>query len=185
MRKEILFLCTEKTEDTLGRIVNYCELEPKMYEKRLVKETDPLDIYKEIKRYYLLWGRPKKMYIDFTGGTKAMSAAMAMAGALIDVQLVYVGSNDYLTDFRIPNPGSETLIYINNPLTVFGDLEIEKALVLFERFNYAGAKERLSELKEGIPDPNIRQQLNFVYLLAKAYEAWDALDFVEAYKTMV
>lgn len=88
-------------------------------------------------------------------------------------------------DFRIPNPGSETLFYINNPLTVFGDLEIEKALVLFERFNYAGAKNRLAELKEGIPDPNIRQQLNFVYLLAKAYEAWDALDFVAAYDTMV
>lgn len=183
--QKVLFLCTEKTEETLGRIVSYCDLEPKMYEKRRVRETDPLDIYKEIKRYYLLWKRPKKMYIDFTGGTKAMSAAMAMAGALINVQLVYVGSNDYLADFRIPNPGSETLFYINNPLTVFGDLEIEKALVLFERFNYAGAKDRLAELKEGIPDPNIRQQLNFVYLLAKAYEAWDALDFVAAYDTMV
>lgn len=81
--KKVLFLCTEKTEETLGRIVSYCNLEPKMYEKRRVRETDPLDIYKEIKRYYLLWKRPKKMYIDFTGGTKAMS--VAMAGALIDV----------------------------------------------------------------------------------------------------
>lgn len=183
--KKILFLCTEKTEDTLGRIVSYCDLEPRMYEKSKVSETDPLDIYREIKRYYLQWKCPRKMYIDFTGGTKAMSAAMAMAGALIDVQLVYVGSNDYLADFRIPNPGSETLFYINNPLTIFGDLEIEKALVLFERYNYAGAQDRLSELKEDIPDPNIRQQLNFVYLLAKTYEAWDALDFVPAYNTMV
>lgn len=183
--KKVLFLCTERSEETLGRIVSYCDLEPQMYEKSKVSETNPLDIYREIKRYYLLWKRPRKMYIDFTGGTKAMSAAMAMVGALIDVQLVYVGSNDYLVDFRIPNPGSETLFYINNPLTIFGDLEIEKALVLFERFNYVGAQDRLSELKEDIPDPNIRQQLNFVYLLAKAYEAWDALDFIPAYNTMV
>lgn len=104
-----------------------------------------------------------------------------MAGSLIDVQLVYVGSNDYLTDFRKPNPGSETLFYINNPLAVFGDFEIEKALALFEKYNYAGAQEKLAHLKEGIPDLAIRQQLNFVYLLAKVYEAWDALDFEAAY----
>ncbi|MDE5824242.1 MAG: hypothetical protein K2H91_06115 [Lachnospiraceae bacterium] len=140
--KRILFLYTGQTEKTLNKIVRYCALEPDTYEKRKVSETDPLDIYREIKRYYLEWNRPEKMYIDFTGGTKAMSAAAAMAGALIDIQLVYVGTNDYLTDFRKPNPGSETLFYINNPLAIFGDLEIEKAFTLFERHNYAGAQEK-------------------------------------------
>lgn len=183
--KRILFLYTEQTEKTLNKIARYCMLEPDTYEKRKVSETDPLDIYREIKRYYLEWKKPEKMYIDFTGGTKAMSAAAAMAGALIDIQLVYVGTNDYLTDFRKPNPGSETLFYINNPLAIFGDLEIEKAFTLFERHNYAGAQEKLAVLKESIPDPNIRQQLNFVFLLAKVYEAWDALDFIPAYDNIV
>ena len=146
-----------------------------------MSETSPLDIYREIKRSYIGWKKPKKMYIDFTGGTKAMSAAAAMAGAMIDVQLVYVGSDDYLADFRKPNPGSEILFYIDNPLSVFGDFEIEKAMALFEKYNYAGAQEKLAELKESIPDPAIRQQMNFVYLLARAYEAWDALNFGEAF----
>lgn len=183
--KKILFLYTEQTGKTLNKIVKYCMLEPDVYEKSKVSETDPLDIYREIKRYYLEWNKPKKMYVDFTGGTKAMSAAAAMAGALIDIQLVYVGTNDYLVDFRKPNPGSETLFYINNPIAVFGDLEIEKAFALFEKYNYAGAQEKLAVLKESIPDPNIRQQLNFVFLLAKLYEAWDALDFVPAYEYVV
>ncbi len=182
--KRILFLYTDLTEKVLNKIVQHCALQPDMYEKSRVSETDPLDIYREIKRYYLEWKKPAKMYIDFTGGTKAMSAAAAMAGALIDIQLVYVGTNDYLADFRKPNPGSETLFYITNPLTVFGDLEIEKAFALFEKYNYAGVKEKLELLKENIPDPNIRQQLNFVYLLSKAYEAWDALDFVPAYENI-
>lgn len=181
----ILFLYTEQTEKVLNKIVQYCGLEPNVYEKSRVSGTDPLDIYREIKRYYLEWEKPEKMHIDFTGGTKAMSAAAAMAGALIDIQLVYVGTNDYLADFRKPNPGSETLFYISNPLAVFGDLEIEKAFALFERHNYAGAKEKLAVLKEDIPDPNVRQQLNFVYLLAETYETWDALDFVPAYENIV
>ena len=182
--KRILFLYTEKSEAILNKVVSHCKITPDSYEKSRVSETSPLDIYQEIKHSYLKWDRPEKMYIDFTGGTKAMSVASAMAGAMINVQMVYVGSNDYLVDFRKPRPGSETLFYITNPLAVFGDLEIEKALNLFAEHNYAGAQEKLAVLKEMIPDPNNRQELNFVYLLARAYESWDALDFIPAYNAM-
>ena len=94
---------------------------------------DPMDTYREIKSFYLRSGKPGKMYIDFTGGTKAMSAAATLAGAMINVQMVYCSTDDYLVDFRKPNPGSERLIYIENPLAVFGELEIEKAFELFDR----------------------------------------------------
>lgn len=178
--KQILFLYTEKTKQYLDKIVKTCKLGLDCFAMRQIHETNPLDMYREIKRAFLEWGRPEKLYIDFTGGTKSMSAAAAMAGALIHVQLVYVGTQDYLSDFRKPKPGSETLYYISNPLQVFGDLEIEKAVTLFEQGNYAGAREKLKELKERVPEPDIRQQMNFLYLLAGGYEQWDALDFIKA-----
>lgn len=179
--EKILFLYTDKTKTTLNRIVEYCKLDISAIEMEKVSETDPVCIYQEIKRAYLEWDKPNKLYIDFTGGTKAMSAAAAMAGSLISVQLVYVGTNDYLVDFRKPEPGSETLYYISNPIEIFGDLEIEKAVALFGQYNYSGAAEKLNVLKEQVPDPELRQQLNFVFLLAKTYEAWDALEFQDAY----
>ena len=179
--KKILFLYTELTETILNKIVSYCELDMTSFQKRQVHETSPIDIYREIKHAYLEWGRPQKLYIDFTGGTKSMSAAAAMAGAVIDVQMVYVGTSNYLADFRKPYPGSETLFYIDNPLAIFGDLEVEKAMVLFAQNNYSAAREKLEVLKEQIPDPNLRQQLNFAWLLAGMYEHWDALEFVPAY----
>lgn len=183
--KRILFLYTEVTESVLNKIVKYCELDMTQFQKCKVHETEPMDIYREIKQAYLEWKRPKRIYIDFTGGTKSMSAAAAMAGAVINVQMVYVGSYDYLVDFRKPNPGSETLYFIDNPLAIFGDLEMEKAMVLFDKANFSGAREKLESLKECIPDPNLRQQLNFVYLLALMYEHWDALEFTEAYDISV
>ncbi len=155
--RRILFLYTERTECILEKIVKYCQLDAMRYAKREVNETDPLDIYREIKAAYLKWSRPDKMYIDFTGGTKSMSAAAAMAGAVINVQLIYIGTTHYLTDFRKPEPGSETLYYISNPVEIFGDLEIEKAFALFDKFNYAGARKKLEELKESVPTPDIRQ----------------------------
>ncbi len=183
--KKLLFLYTEKSEKTLNKIVDFCDLQPTDYEKRMVNEIDPMDIYREVKRIYLKWKRPDRMYIDFTGGTKAMSAACALAGAMVDIQMVYVSTNDYLVDFRKPNPGSEELTYIENPIAVFGDLEVDKALELMDKYNFAGAADKLESIKEKIPDPEIRQQLNFVYTLAKAYEAWDALDFEPAYQQML
>ena len=176
----ILFLYTEKSEKTLNKVVEYCGLKALDYEKARVNETDPLDMYREIKKAYLIWNNPEKMYIDISGGTKAMSATAALAGAMIDVQLIYVASNDYLVDFRKPNPGSEELIYIDNPMAIFGDIEIDKAFELFDKYNFSGAVAKLSYLKEIIPEPDDRQQLNFVYRLAKCYEAWDSLDFLTA-----
>ena len=112
----------------------------------------------------------------------ARSGSAAMAGALINVRLLYVGTDNYLPDFRKPEPGSEKLYFISNPLEVFGDMEIEKAYALFKKYNYAGARDRLQELKDEIPDPSLRQQLEFVYYLACTYEKWDALDFKNAYR---
>ncbi|KIR01324.1 CRISPR-associated proteinr [Lachnospiraceae bacterium TWA4] len=182
--KKIMFLYTEKSEASIDKIVKFCGLDASIYDKRKVHETNPLSVYQEIKRAYLMWNRPDKIYIDFTGGTKSMSAAAAMAGAMIDIQLVYVGTEDYLVHFRKPMPGSERLYYISNPYEVFGDLEIEKALSLFGKYNYAGACEKLEILKDKVPDPAIRQQLEFVYQLAVTYEAWDALEFSKAYEAI-
>lgn len=181
---KVLFLYTEKTEKTIDQVVEFCGLSSSDFHKAQVNEVEPLDIYKEIKKAYLKWASEAPMYIDITGGTKAMSAAAAMAGAVIDIQLVYMGSTKYLTDFRKPDPGSETLYYVSNPYEVFGDLEIEKALQLFQQYNYVGAKEKLKKLLDKIPDPIVRQELELVCFLAQSYEHWDALEFEEAYEQM-
>ncbi|MBQ7724404.1 MAG: TIGR02710 family CRISPR-associated protein [Lachnospiraceae bacterium] len=177
---QILFLYTEKSKPTLDKIVDYTGLKASAYEKRLINELDPIDIYQKIKDAYIAWEQPEDIYIDFTGGTKAMSAAAALAGAMIGATMIYVASEDYLVDFRKPNPGSECLTYIENPLAVFGDIEIGKAFDLYAQQDFAGAAERLETLKEDIPDPVMRQELGFDYLISRVYEAWDALDFSRA-----
>lgn len=182
--RKILFMYTAKSEATLDKIISYCGLRSQSYQKSHVDELNPIDIYKEIKRAYLAWNRPQRLYVDITGGTKAMSSACALAGTMIDMQMVYVSTNDYLVDFRKPNPGSEELSYIENPLAVFGDLEVDKAYELFGQYNFAGAAEQLRPLMNRIPDPAMRQQVQFVYLLARAYEAWDALDCNKAYQML-
>ena len=69
-----------------------------------------------------------------------MSAAAAMAAAMIDVQMVYIGTEQYLADFRKPYPGSERLYYIDNPLTVFDNPDVTDGsvcIVIKESFGNA------------------------------------------------
>ncbi len=181
----ICFLYTQASSAALDKVLKYCDPEPGSYEVRLVDETDSLDIYQKIKRIHRRWGKPERLYIDITGGTNAMSSACALAGAMLDAQLICIGSQEYLPDLGRPRPGSEAFMYIENPMAVFCDREIGKAFELFEKLDFPGATERLHDLKERIPDPTMRQQVEFVYLLSKAYEAWDSLDFVKAEENMV
>ena len=91
--ERILFLYTSQSEEILDKVMEFCGLKMSQIEKSKVNETNQTDIYREIKRCYLEWGKPEKIYIDFTGGTKAMSTAAAMAGAMIHVQMIYVQIN--------------------------------------------------------------------------------------------
>jgi CRISPR-associated protein (TIGR02710 family) len=181
---KVLFLYTDESEKEIDKIINLTDLSPSSYEKNLVDKSNPLTIYKAIKDIYLKWNKPKSIYIDFTGGTKAMSAATAMAGVIINAELIYVSNKEYLSDFRKPKPGTEYIEPIQNPYEVFGDIDQERAFDLFEQNDYSGAREIFENLKIIVPDPQKRDYYNTLYLLSSSYEKWDAIDFNEAYKFM-
>lgn len=56
----VLFLYTEKLEQYLDKVVKYCALNATRYEKSIVHETEPLDIYREIERAYYMERTGKK-----------------------------------------------------------------------------------------------------------------------------
>lgn len=180
--QKVLFLYTEKSLKYLEKVIKICKLPMQCFVRKCVDENNPLDIYQEVKNIYLEWNKPERIYVDFTGGTKAMSVAAAMAGAMVDIQLVYIGTSNYLVDFRKPEPGSEYVQFIANPYEVFGDLEIEKAIELVAEANYGGAGVKLEGLLDKVPDPMVRQHLELIYLLVKTYEYWDDLKFQDALK---
>ena len=177
--EKIMFLCTKDSEHTLNQVIRYTQLLPDSYERCRVSPVKSDSCYQAIKRCYTEWGRPQNIAIDFTGGTKAMSTAAAMAGSFANIQVVYVGST-WNPKLRKPIPGSETLYKISSPWSVFGDLEMEKAFALFDQYAYSGAMDKIKEICKNMPDPVIRQQLEYAELLAQTYEEWDAFNFTKA-----
>ncbi|NLK98540.1 MAG: TIGR02710 family CRISPR-associated protein [Epulopiscium sp.] len=178
--KKVLFLYTEDTEEKIDKILQFVPLKSSQYKKEKVEKSNTLLVYQKIKQAYYDWGKPQNIYIDFTGGTKAMSSATAMAGAMLGAKLIYIGNENYLKDFRKPYPGTEFLEEIPNPYSVFGDIEEDRANDLLQQHDYVGARKIFETLVHKVPDPNKKEYFHILYLLTLTYEHWDSLEFGKA-----
>jgi len=174
--EKVLFLHTEESEKEIDKILKFIKLESSCYRKSLVEKSNTLKIYNEIKKAYLEWKRPEGIVIDFTGGTKAMSSAAAMAGAFIKAKLVYVGNSNYLNELRRPEPLSEFLEEIPNPYRTFGDLEFERAINLFDEFDYANAYEILANIAEITPNPEEKPLFEVLSSLTLCYNGCKTIE---------
>jgi hypothetical protein len=110
--------------------------------------------------------------IDITGGKKVMSATAALAAWQLDLPLCYIDS-DYDPEMRQPTPGSERLLFLNNPSTLFGVQAMAGALHLFGSGAYEAAWARFHELSERLSQPG---KARFLRDLSGLYRAWCDLD---------
>jgi len=168
----VLILYTEKSLHLLDDVIEFTKLKPSQYTATKIGAENPLQLYREIKNIYEKWNRPKNIYVDFTGGTKSMAAGCAMAGSAINAKLVYI-TGEYMPFLRKPIPGSERLLYIDDPYTVFGDLEREQAISLFNKMDYISAYRIFEELDQRVPGT---KEYSALKSISKAYDSWDSLD---------
>jgi len=150
--------------------------------------TDPLAIYRLVKeevaeltgnRVGGLHGRSSgrepsqpSVIIDITGGKKVMSAAAALVAWQLDLRLCYIDSR-YDGELRQPIPGTEELLILDNPTTIFGDQELDAALETFRSGAFAAAHERFAVLAESMSEPSRARLLRDT---ADLYQAWSDLD---------
>jgi CRISPR-associated protein (TIGR02710 family) len=138
-----------------------------------VRYTDPIDprgIYQFIKEAARPFPEAEevKAVIDITGGKKVMSASAALAAAQLDLALCYINST-FDAEMRLSVPGTERLVIVPNPTALFGDREMDAALVAFRHGAYAAAQARFAEIAETAYEPS---RARFLRDLASVYESW-------------
>src|SRR5262249_43970877 len=109
---------------------------------------------------------------DITGGKKVMSATAALAAWQLDLPLCYIDS-DFDPELRQPVPGTENLLLLSNPTTLFGVQEMENVLQMFNSGAYQAARARYHELSERVSQPG---KARFLRDLSALYGAWCDLD---------
>ncbi len=144
------------------------------YEARTnIDALSPLSVYHAVKMIYERY-QGRRIAVDVTGGTKAMSVGVAMAGSLIGADSVYIESR-FDAGIQERRPGSERPERLQDPYTVFGDLEAREAQKLYQAHDYQGAQRMFDALAHRVPGQDALR-FRIYAALSEAYAAWDSFD---------
>lgn len=166
--------------------------ESKRYLEQLQRDLGrsiyPIEIGKsDVTRLYQAVGEQvrkhpgKKIALDLTSGTKAMSAGMAAAGYFLqrvypNLRVAYVDNEAFDATLRKPVAGTERLILLPNPHEVLGDLDEHLAQELYDAREFGKAAERFVSLRRKTGQGGFDLHAT----ACEMYKYWYALDFETA-----
>ncbi len=161
---------------------------PHQFQWEYLVITDHQDIgtcYYEIRRGLIDWlGRraltDADVVVDITGGTKAMSAALALAGVERLSNFRYVGGTKRDADnLGVVVTGSERIIGCRNPWNKYAIRELERASRLLDD-SYADSAASVLGQAIGRCDDSVQVRLRPLSDLVSALAASDRFDFKKA-----
>jgi len=129
-------------------------------------------------------GEGHECVIDFTGGTKCMSAALALvARPWPAVRFSYVGGTRRDTDdVGIVVAGSEQVVTVVSPWDTLGYQVVEEAVAAFDRNACGWAAERLRNALSYIADHGSRKsELSTLATFMEGYDQWDQSNYGAAF----
>jgi len=181
----IIFVVTEESKrKTLSRILQGGIMQGKTYKEFVLKDENDVEeirfetqslIESLIRRRY----ESRDIVIDYTSGTKAMSAGVVLAG--LDKK---AGSLVYVSGKRDDNgrviSGTEKVIS-SEPNRIYAEGLFRKAVDLFNLCQFDGCLEILVKSKDLIADSEFQNKISLLEVLASAYSAWDKFDLDKAF----
>ncbi len=129
-------------------------------------------------------GEGHECVVDFTGGTKCMSAALALvARPWPAVRFSYVGgARRDKDDVGIVVAGSERVVSVINPWDTLGYQVVEEAVAAFDRHAYGWGAERLRNALSHIADSGSRKsELSALATFMEGYDKWDRSEYRTAF----
>ncbi|WP_243663280.1 TIGR02710 family CRISPR-associated CARF protein [Rhodothermus marinus] len=185
----IVFVCSDDLETTPGsyrlvsQILNQAGATDCRYEVIRIKEIDDLNVcYTESLRIIERERREfvkATLIVDYTGGTKSMSAGLAAAA--MDVPGVFLCVMKGLrADLKQVQAGTQRLRLSSTDATYVQRQE-RLLVTLLRRYDYAAAKELIDQLIH-TPDlpPEIESRLQRRLILCQAFDSWDKFDHITA-----
>lgn len=179
----ILFFTSPVSDEKTFPLIDKDVLKDRETEKDVFAETDDVE---EIYRHYICKIREviakgyqnHQIVVDYTSGTKSMSAALFTAGIALEV-----GSVNYTAGKRDSGgrviPGMERPTAIK-PLAIFAENRIKEAQAFFNCYQFQAAAILLSRLQGSIQEPSIVKQFDFMCKIIEAYRLWDTFSLKKA-----
>ena len=134
-------------------------------------------------RYVQSWlqrGDGYLVTVDFTGGTKCMTAAMALAARRWNCHFSYVGGTERTKNgVGIVVSGKEQIIHSANPWDSLGFEAVDQAVILFNHGDLGAAARVLDHTKQQASE-SVKRGLNTLQQLCEGYDLWDRFQHRDA-----
>ncbi|MEM2887854.1 MAG: TIGR02710 family CRISPR-associated CARF protein [Candidatus Bathyarchaeia archaeon] len=173
----------QSREGTLPLAVEKAKLSDGRYEIIEIEDPDNVQSVYEMVGEYMQ--RIKAEYDtvvdDYTSGTKAMTAALAILATLHEVDEL-----SYITGKRvngIVQYGTETVIAMQ-PYFATVEVKMKLAINFFNKSQYNAAISVLEQIKGSTGDPKITERVDPIFTLASAYAEWDRFQHLKAYELL-
>ncbi|MCP9453475.1 MAG: TIGR02710 family CRISPR-associated CARF protein [Nitrospira sp.] len=188
----VIFFASEQTVEQIGAIKDQVRDLGIPTTDRKVITRDPQDLvtcYAEAIRCaeHLadLHIPAERVAVDFTGGTKVMSAALALATVGKGFSFVYVGGRERSKEGRgVVITGSEAIIRRDDPFAVFAVEERRRLALFFRTFQFTAAQALIrSVLARPLTEPD-RLAFELIGEVAKGYLLWERFEYQRALEVL-
>lgn len=184
----IVFLITDKSrETTMPFIMEDCSLKGR--EWREVNFSDPDDVEKialECQRIIQELAREGydkgNIIVDYTSGTKAMSAGLTIASMRGGVGTLTYVSGKRGDGGRVISGTERTLSIIPNQ--IFADDLFGEAVDSFNTYHFDVSFKILREARSLLPDPDFLKKVQILEVLSQAYSSWDRFEIEKAFELL-
>jgi CRISPR-associated protein (TIGR02710 family) len=117
-----------------------------------------------------------RVIVDFTGGTKAMSAALALHARQWPCLYSYVAGARAPEGARHVVTGKEEIVHQSNPWNAIGYQAVDTYVILFDQLAFAAAARVAGEAKKRMTRDDRKAEMSVLELLAQAFDAWERFD---------
>lgn len=126
-------------------------------------------------------GAEYDLVVDFTGGTKCMSAALAVVSRRWPCGFSYVGGTERTKGGTgIVVSGKEQTLVTQNPWNALGYQAIEDAGQLFDQHAFDPAAKLLDAARKAADDDAVKRVLSTCHQLCEGYGFWDRFQHNDA-----
>ncbi len=185
----LLFITTEKSrETTMSYIENDNALQRKEYKIETIKDENDIELIEEECSKYIIQliekgFSNKDITVDFTSGTKAMSAGLILASFHHKIKKISYITGERNGYGRVIS-GRERMISLEPNLIFLKDL-LSKAIDLFNRYQYEGCIQLVEDAKGlSISEEKYLSLADFIESLCCAYHNWDCFFHQEAFEIL-
>ncbi len=127
---------------------------------------------------------PRDLVVDYTGGTKTMSVALALATIENSSSYTYIGGVERSKEgVGVVINGKEKMWYLDNPWDELAVSERKEACLLFNKARYSAAAEIFAKTAKRVSQRN-KAFFDAMREFAEGYDLWDKFKHKEAKKKL-